>query len=291
MRAPRLLASIGAALLFACTALAQGAAERGRYIFDAAGCLGCHTDEKAGIPALAGGPGLHTPFGVFFAPNITPHPEAGIGRWSEAAFLTALQRGIGPDGKHYFPVFPYPSYTKARPEDLRDLFAFLKTVPPSDKPSRPHEVKFPFSLRMAQIPWQWLNFTPGEWQPVPGRDAVWNRGAYLVEALLHCGECHTPRNIMGGLDRSRWLTGARLSVDNLAPNLTSGAGGLGDWSASDIADSLSLGMSPKGDFFGNEMAEVVRNSTSKLTREDRAAIAAYIKALPAQPTSVSPASR
>jgi len=280
-------AGAGACVLaLASHAAAQtGSPERGKYIFDAAGCDSCHTQAQGA--ALAGGPPLRTPFGTFYAPNITPDRAHGIGRWSDADFIRALRQGVSPQGRHYFPVFPYSSYTKMTTQDLLDLRAYLARVPPAPEPSRPHEVAWPFSWRAALAPWKWLFFTAGEYQPDPAHDARWNRGAYLVEAVTHCGECHTPRNFLGGLERAQSLTGARMPGGELvAPNLTPDKSGLADWSAADIVDALTDGTLPEGGTLGEEMGEVVRNSTSRLRPEDRAAIAAYLKALPPLPTGV-----
>lgn len=260
--------------------------ERGKYIFDAAGCFGCHT-EGGGAP-MAGGAALKTPFGAFYAPNITPDPEFGIGTWSDADFIRALRDGVSPRGQHYFPVFPYPAYTKMTTQDLLDLKAYLATIAPSKKPSRAHEVNFPYSIRASLIPWKWLNFDAGEYKADVSRDAQWNRGAYLVQALTHCGECHTPRDMLGGLERKQWLSGARMPVgDLIASNLTPDKTGLADWSAADIIDALETGSLPQGGTLGGEMGEVVRNSTGKMRPEDRDAIAAYLKALPPLPTTVT----
>jgi len=282
-----LIAGAGAcALALASHAAAQtGSPERGKYIFDAAGCDSCHTQAQGA--ALAGGPPLRTPFGTFYAPNITPDREHGIGAWSEADFIRALRQGVSPQGRHYYPVFPYSSYTKMTTQDLLDLRAYLATVPPAAKPSRLHEVTWPFSMRALLGPWKRLFFTAGEYKPDPAHDAQWNRGAYLVEAVTHCGECHTPRNFLGGLERALWLTGARMPGGELvAPNLTPDKSGLADWSAADIVDALTDGTLPEGGTLGEEMGEVVRNSTSRLRPGDRAAIAAYLKALPPLPTQV-----
>jgi mono/diheme cytochrome c family protein len=262
-----------------------GSAERGKYIFDAAGCVECHT-EKGGALLAGGGP-LRTPFGTFYAPNITPDPEHGIGKWSEADFIRALREGKSPDGQHYFPIFPYPSYTKMTTQDMRDLKAYLATVPPSNKPRRAHEVSFPFSIRAALIPWKWLNFNAGEYAPDAGHDAKWNRGAYLVRALTHCGECHTPRDMIGGPDRKQWLAGARMPVGDLvASNLTPHKSGLADWSQADILDALETGTLPQGGTLGGEMGEVVKNSTGRMRPADREAIAIYLKALPPLATQI-----
>lgn len=275
-----------AALALASQAAAQtGSAERGKYIFDAAGCYGCHTTPHGA--AMAGGPPLPTPFGTFYAPNVTPDREHGIGNWSDADFIRALREGISPSGGNLFPVFPYSSYTKMTTQDLIDLRAYLATIPPSPQPSKAHEVTWPFSMRVGLTPWKWLFFTAGEYKPDPAHDAAWNRGAYLVEAVVHCGECHTPRNFLGGIERSQWLTGARMPTGDLvAPNLTPDKSGLADWSKDDIVDALTDGTLPQGGTLGEEMGEVVKNSTSRLRPEDRAAIATYLKSLPPMPTGV-----
>jgi mono/diheme cytochrome c family protein len=275
-----------AALALASHAAAQtGSAERGKYIFDAAGCYGCHTAAHG--PPMAGGPPLRTPFGTFYAPNITPDREHGIGKWSNADFIRALRQGVSPEGYNYFPVFPYSSFTKMATQDLLDLKAYLGTLAPVNTPSHPHEVKWPFSIRAGLTPWKWLYFKAGEYKPDAGHDAKWNRGAYLVEAVVHCGECHTPRNFVGAIDSARWLTGARMPVGDLvAPNLTPDKTGLADWSAADIVDALTDGTLPEGGSLGGEMGEVVANSTSHLRAADREAIADYLKSLPPMPTQV-----
>lgn len=280
-------ASGAAAFLVCASSLAAGSPERGRHIFDAGGCLACHTDLKNKGEPLAGGPPLKTPFGTFYAPNITPDRTHGIGGWTEAQFVRAMREGVSPDGRHYYPVFPYTSYTKATEEDLRDLKAYIMTLAPVAKPNRPHDVGFPFSIRLALLPWKWLNFTPGEWKPDRSKDAVWNRGAYLIEALTHCGECHTPRNLMGGLDRERWFAGAPMMTENLvAPNLTPDKTGLAEWSVGDVVFALETGSLPEGGSFGGSMGEVVAHSSSKLSAADRNAIAVYLKSLPPLPSAV-----
>ena len=185
-------------------ALAQGDAKRGLYLSKAAGCVGCHTqvtkDPKAAVP-YAGGRELKTPFGTFYGPNITPHPQAGIGKWSEADFVRAMREGRRPDGSHYFPAFPYPSFTSISDADLRDLWAYLRTLPPSARPSQEHDLGLLYRWRFLVGFWKWLYFTPGPMVPDPKRTALLNRGDYVVSALGHCGECHTPRNFMGGPKR------------------------------------------------------------------------------------------
>lgn len=269
------------------TPLAQApdpeAVRRGEYVFHAGGCLGCHTDEKGGGAKLAGGRALKSPFGTFYGPNITPDQQHGIGRWTEADFARAMREGVRPDGAHYFPAFPYTSFTKITDADLSDLWAYLRSMPPAPTPSRPHDLSFPYNQRMLVGVWKWLNFTAGGFRPDPSQPAEVNRGAYLVEALAHCGECHTPRNTLGGLDRAKAYAGTSDGpegerVPNITPDPTTG---LGKWSAADVVDVLKLGMAPDGDFVGGSMGEVVRNTTGKLRDDDLRAIVAYLRSLPA----------
>jgi mono/diheme cytochrome c family protein len=258
------------------------AVQRGEYLFAAGGCANCHTDRKAKAPELSGGPALKTPFGVFYGPNITPHLEQGIGRWTDADFIRALRDGIAPSGAHYFPSFPYTSFTNITDSDLRDLKAYIFGLPPSDRPSKPHEVSFPFNLRFLQVFWRWLNFTPGPFAPDPSKPPEWNRGAYLANALVHCGECHTPRNLLGGLDREMWYAGtADGPVGGPIPNITpEPVTGIGKWSEDDLEQYLAFGLHPSGDSAGGLMAEVVEFGTSKLTNEDIKAIITYVRSLP-----------
>src|SRR5260221_616237 len=179
-------------------ALAQGDAKRGEYLAKAGGCIGCHTEEKKDAVPFAGGRALKSPFGTFYGPNITPHPEAGIGRWTEADFVRAIRLGERPDGKNYFPAFPYPSFTKIVDRDLRDLWAYLRTLAPSPRANQEHEMRFPFGWRFLVAFWKWFFFTPGPFTNLPGLSDIANRGAYLVQALGHCGQCHTPRPSLGG---------------------------------------------------------------------------------------------
>jgi len=273
-----------AALTVAPIAPAQDAAaiKRGEYVFDAGGCVSCHTDFNARGPRLAGGAGLKTPFGTFFGPNITPHPVHGIGRWSEADFIRAMRDGKAPDGSYYFPVFPYTAFTQITDQDLKDLWAYLASQPAIDKPNRRHEAGFPFSWRPLQAGWRFLNFTPGPFQPDLAKPAEVNRGAYLARALAHCGECHTPRTALGGLDGEKWMAGTRDGPEGAAaPNITpEPETGIGKWSARDITFYLKNGIDPEGDAAGSLMAVVIEHGTSRLTDQDRAAIAAYLKSLP-----------
>jgi mono/diheme cytochrome c family protein len=276
-------------LAFACgglPAVAQNAGsvvERGGYLFAAAGCGGCHTDTKNKGPVAAGGSPLKTPFGTFYGPNITPDPEFGIGKWSDADFIRALREGVDPDaGEHFFPAFPYTSFTLMTDEDLKAIKAYIFTLKPVAKPSRPHEVGFPFNLRFLQLFWKWLFFEEGPFNPEPSKSPEWNRGAYLVRAVAHCGECHTPRNRLGGLEKDRRFAGTDSgpegeSVPNITPDPQSG---IGKWSAGDVASYLATGLDPEGDVAGSLMADVIERSTGKLTDADRAAIVVYLKSLP-----------
>ena len=255
----------------------EPSSERGAVIFAASGCLGCHTAEDEGAVPLAGGRALETPFGTFYGPNITPDPDHGIGAWSDEEFLRALGQGVSPDGRDLYPVFPYASFTRMTPEDMLDLKAYLFTIDPVAEPNKPHDVAFPFSIRQTLTFWKLLNLEPG---PLPAdneHDDAWHRGRYLVHALGHCGECHTPRDLTGAMVSDMAFAGTEDGPDGGAvPNITPDpTTGIGDWSASDLAFFLQAGMNPDGDFAGGEMAEVIRG-TAKLDGEDRAAIAAYL---------------
>ena len=263
-------------------ALAQGDARRGAYLAKAAGCAGCHTEATKDAVPYAGGRELKTPFGTFYGPNITPHAGAGIGRWSEADFLRALRSGVRPDGAHYFPAFPYPSFTRIADADARDLWAYLRSLPPHGRASRPHDLSFPFSLRFLVGFWKWLYFSPGPFVADAGRTPALNRGAYLVGALGHCGECHTPRTALGGPRRDRLLAGAAKGPEGKGvANLTPAK--LKKWDDNELREFLLGGITPDGDVAAETMGEVIRITTSQLTPEDLAAVIAYLGALPALP--------
>ncbi len=260
-------------------AAAQGDAKRGEYLVKAGGCVACHTEDKKDAAPFAGGRALKTPFGTFYGPNITPDPQAGIGRWTEADFIRALRLGVGPGGIHYYPAFPYPSFTKIVDADLRDLWAYLRTLPPSSRPSQPHDLRFPFNWRFLMVIWKWLFFTPGPYVSDPQVSSTLNRGGYLVQALGHCGECHTPRNFMGAPKRDRFLAGGKGPEDKDIPNLTP-TGELKKWNDAELKDLLSSGLTPDGDVVGETMGEVIRNTTSQWTPADLAAVMAYLRSLP-----------
>jgi mono/diheme cytochrome c family protein len=258
---------------------------RGAYLFRAAGCAPCHTDPKRKREPLAGGPALQTPFGTFYGPNITPDPEHGIGRWSDADFLRALRQGLAPDGSHYYPVFPYTSYAGMTDRDALDLKAYLLTRAPVARPDRAHEVAFPFNFRFLLGPWKALFFEPRPFVPDPVRPAAWNRGAYLVEHLGHCGECHTPRNWLGAKDGARKLAGNPKGPDGKkVPNITpEPKDGLGTWRAGDITFYLKTGFRPDAEAAAGAMSEVIEQGTSHLSDADRAGIAVYLLSLPPVP--------
>jgi len=268
-------------LLWALLAFAQGDAKRGEYLAKAGGCVGCHTETRAGAVPFAGGRALSTPFGTFYGPNITPHPSAGIGGWSESDFVQAMREGRRPDGAHYYPAFPYTSFTRIVDSDLRDLWAYLRSLPQNGQASRPHELGFLYRWRFLLGIWKWLFFTPGPLAPDPAKSAIVNRGAYLVNALGHCGECHTPRNWFGAVKRDRALAGAKLDARAKATNLTPTR--LKKFDDQELKDILKSGMTADGDVLSEAMSEVVRNTTSQLTPPDLDALLAYLRSLPALP--------
>ena len=250
-----------------------GDAGRGETVYWAAGCASCHAaDGDTERLLLAGGRRFVTPFGTFVSPNISPGPE-GLGGWTLTQFADAVLKGTSPDGAHYYPAFPYASYARMTDADVADLWAFLGTLPVSDNASAPHELAFPFNIRLSLGGWKLLYLDADFVQPAEPSE----RGRYLVEATGHCAECHTPRDALGGLDTSRWMAGAQNpSGPGRIPGLTPAQL---KWSAEDIAYYLETGFTPDFDSAGGEMAAVVRN-TARLTAEDRNAIADYIKALP-----------
>ena len=253
----------------------------GQVMFIAGNCSACHaTPGQDDRTRLAGGLKLNSPFGTFVTPNISPDRKYGIGGWSELQFVSAMKRGVDDEGRHLYPAFPYPAYSLMKTSDVRDLYAYLKTLPAVAKPTGPHELSFPFSVRPAVGFWKLLYFHPHDFAPDPKRSAAWNRGAYLAEGPAHCAECHTPRNALGGMETDKLYAGAP-SLERggrFASNITPHKDGLSDWSEQDIADFLKTGT----DKCFNEptgMRDVLA-STSKLSDADLAAIATYIHALP-----------
>jgi len=261
--------------------------DNGRTMFAIGGCASCHAvpnsdPDKVDRTRLGGGLALKSPFGTFYVPNISPDPKDGIGRWSEANFVTALWKGTSAHGTNLYPAFPYTSYTRMRLDDVRDLFVYLKTLPPIAGKVRRHDLKFPFNERRLLGGWKLLFLHGGPFVADPTRSAQWNRGAYLVNGPGHCAECHSPRNMLGGIVESeRFAGGPAPDGHGWAPNITPVGlqHGNGKWTEPDIANFLGDGMTPSGDFAGSTMAEVIRD-TSLLSPADRAAIAHYVAGLP-----------
>jgi mono/diheme cytochrome c family protein len=269
-------------LLSALTAGAVDAADgQGQYLFHAAGCVGCHTAENG--ERLAGGRAFATPFGTFYSPNITPDTATGIGDWTRAEFVAAVRHGRAPDGSAYFPAFPYPSYRRMTEEDVGLIYDYLMTVQAVDRENRPHDTAW-WLARWMMRPWQWL-FVDVDAERAPLAEPQLERGRYLVDALGHCGECHTPRNLFGVTDGARYLAGTDDGPEGgSVPNITSDREhGIGRWSADDIVYFLDTGAMPDGDYTGSHMAEVIDNTTSRLSAEDREAVAAYLRTVPPVP--------
>jgi len=267
--------------------LGPGDAARGKRIFYAGGCTSCHAKPGSQGEArlqLVGGLQLKTPFGTFVPPNISQDPKDGIGAWSVEDLANAMLKGVSPSGEHFYPAFPYASYARMKPSDIADLYAFLKTLPAVAGKAPPNSLGFPFNIRRGIGLWKRLYLSD---QPVvalaDGAPDPVVAGRYLVEGPGHCGECHTPRDLAGGTKKSEWLAGAVAAEGSgVVPNITSGEGGIGSWSASDIANYLETGFTPDFDSVGGAMVDVQRNM-AELTSEDRAAIAAYLKAVPPHP--------
>jgi mono/diheme cytochrome c family protein len=251
----------------------------GQELFNAGGCSSCHaTPNQPDRLRLGGGLAIGSPFGTFYGPNISPDPADGIGRWSEADFVNAVMRGVSPTGTHYFPAFPYTSYRLASIDDVRDLFAYLKTLPPVSGKVRDHALPFPFDIRRNVGIWKLLFMDTAPFVADAARSPQWNRGAYLVNGFGHCAECHSPRNALGGIIGSqRFAGGPNPEGEGWVPNITQQ--GIGSWSEKDIADFLETGDMPEGDSASGAMRPVIKN-LAQLTAEDRAAMAVYLKSLP-----------
>lgn len=251
----------------------------GKMLFAIGGCASCHaTPDQKDRTLLGGGMPLKSPFGTFYPPNISSDSNDGIGGWTEAQFVTAMHDGTGPGGHHLYPSLPYTSYQRMTFNDLRDLFAYLKTLPAVHGRAPAHDLPFPFNIRRTLGIWKLLFLDGALFQPDPNKSAEWNRGAYLVNGPGHCAECHSPRDALGGIIKSqRFAGGPNPEGKGWVPNITQK--GLGGWSVKDIAWLLKSGMTPDGDSVGSTMTEVVRN-TEQLSDTDRTAIATYIKSLP-----------
>jgi mono/diheme cytochrome c family protein len=251
----------------------------GLTMFNAGGCSSCHAvPDQPDRLKLGGGLALKSPFGTFYVPNISPDRADGIGNWTEANFVTALIKGTSPSSTHYFPALPYTSYQRAKIADIRDLFAYLKTLEAVPGKVRDHDLPFPFNIRRNVGIWKLLFMDGKPFMPDAGRPAAWNRGAYLVNGLGHCAECHSPRNFLGGIiTPQRFAGGPNPEGVGWVPNITQK--GLGEWSVKDFDYFLETGNLPDGDNAGGLMARVIKN-TSQLPADDRAAMAQYLKSLP-----------
>jgi mono/diheme cytochrome c family protein len=260
-----------------------GDPEKGRLVFAAGDCASCHaTPGQADRLQLGGGLALGSPFGTLYVPNISPDPVDGIGKWRGADLANALLAGVSPGGKHYYPAFPYTSFTRLEHSDVRDLMAYLRTLAPVRGQAPPHDIPFPLSIRRLVGLWKLLYFDRLPIPPDPAKDRTWNRGRYLVEGPTHCAECHSSRNLAGAIKEDTRFAGGRDPEGvGFIPNITPGA--IGSWSADDIIRVLADGHTPEGREVGSSMDDVVKN-TKMLSDEDRRSIALYIKSLPGRPT-------
>lgn len=255
----------------------------GERMFYAGGCASCHAAPGTSGDAkkvLAGGLELPSPFGIFRVPNISPDPTFGIGGWTDAQFITAMVKGTSPKGEHLYPAFPYTSYQRMAYEDLIDLKAYLDTLPKSDNRVEGHQLAFPFGFRPLLGAWKFLYLDGKPFTPDPSATPLVNRGAYLVKGPGHCGECHTPRDMLGGLVMSRWLAGGpNPEGTGTVPNITAAPAGVGNWSVDDVANLLETGFTPEFDSVGGSMGPVIDN-WSHVPLKDREAVGAYLLSLP-----------
>jgi mono/diheme cytochrome c family protein len=261
----------------------------GETLFNIAGCASCHATPGQDDPLrLGGGLPLKSPFGTFMVPNISSDAKAGIGAWTEAQFANAILKGVGRNCEHLYPSLPYASYQRMAISDVRNLFAFLKTLPSDPATSQPHELPFPFNIRRLIGLWKLLFLDGKTFKPNSLKDAEYNRGAYLVEGPGHCVECHSGRNLLGAIKPSqRFAGGADLEGEGWVPNITPHPDGLPGWSVGDFEFFLSTGLTPDGASVSGNMREVIRN-TSKLSLEDRRAMASYLVLLPPRPGAKPP---
>jgi mono/diheme cytochrome c family protein len=296
-----LLRPLSTALILALTSLAGSAyaqtqggegkpdVERGRYLYIAGGCASCHAapaTSKCDDVKIAdefkpiGGRCLKTGFGTFNVPNITPDKTSGLGNWTAEDFIKAMTKGTAPSGANLYPAFPYTSYQRMTRGDLLDLWAFLQSLEPISSNVANHDLKFPYNIRAGLFFWKKIYLDGKTFKPDPTKSDKINRGAYLVQGPGHCGECHTPRSFLGGMSKSKPLSGApNPEGKGTIPNITPDETGIGSWSEKDIVYALETGFTPDGDSLGSTMAEVQSNM-AKLTKEDREAIAAYLKSIP-----------
>lgn len=274
-------ATIGTPAAADAGAAQSSALERGRYLTRLGDCEACHT--RTGGQPFAGGRAIETPYGTAYTTNITPDRQTGLGNWTEQDFRRAMHDGIRRDGAYLYPVFPFPSFTKLTAADVAAIWTYLRTVPAVHQVNTPNAFRWPYSMRSLMKVWRALYFTPGTYQPDPQRSASWNRGAYLVEGISHCGACHSPRNRLGALVSAESLAGGTVPIDGWhAPNITSNTTfGIGNWTADDVHSFLATGHSPKGDAIG-PMRGVIESSLQHLSQSDIDAIVAYVRSVPAR---------
>ena len=255
----------------------KGVPERGAYLARMAGCIACHTNFKEGGKPLAGGLALKTDFGTFYSPNLTTHKIEGIGDWTVSDFAKAVRQGVSPEGKPYYPAFPYPFYAKLSDQGIADLWAAFQTVPAVDEASKSQDLGFPFNVRASLKLWRALFFDQTSFQPKEGKSDMWQRGQYIVEGPAHCGACHTPRNLVGARKVESAMHGAdKLPDGGKSPAITVDALTRRGWDKDSLAYALQTGLTPDGDVFGGSMGEVVRDGTAFLSQQDREAIAIYL---------------
>jgi mono/diheme cytochrome c family protein len=260
-------------------ARADEAAERGRYLAILGDCRGCHTAPHK--PAFSGGLPFTAAFGTLYSTNITPDRQTGIGAWSNEDFYHALHQGIAPGGRHLYPAFPYIYFARLDRQQSDDLFAYLKTLKPVHRPPSANALYFPFNIRAVMAVWNWLYLDSAPLRPDPKRSQAWNRGHFIVDGPGHCAACHTPKDLLYGDRKDRDLSGA-LEQNWFAANLTGNRDeGLGRWSREELALYLATGRNLHATAAGS-MEEKVSLSTSLMRDEDRAAIATYLKSLPAR---------
>lgn len=259
-------------------------AERGAYVAVAADCYACHTAKDG--PAWAGGLPFQTPFGTIYASNISPDKDNGIGNWTRADFHNALRDGIGKDGKHLYPAMPYASYRKMTPQDVDAIYAYLMTREPMKVENRKNDLAFPFNIRRSLTFWNLVNLQGEQPTNDPARPEVWNRGHYLTDALAHCGECHTPRNLLQGMEQSRYLQGTVIEGVT-APDITKDGLTRMGFDAPVLASFMKSGISAQG-AMTNQMFDVVHFSTQYMTDEDLAALSVYLFGLDAAPDKSVP---
>ncbi|MEN9916433.1 MAG: hypothetical protein RLY40_365 [Pseudomonadota bacterium] len=254
--------------------------KRGEYLSKAGDCIACHTDTKHHGKPFAGGLGIYTPFGSIYSPNITPDKTTGIGSWTDKDFIRAMHEGIAPDGSFYFPVFPFASFTKINNDDLLAIKAYLFSLNPVKKANQANEMMWPFNWRFLQLGWRILFFRPGEYETIKQQTELWNRGAYLVQGLGHCGMCHTPLNLLGAEKKKNYLTGGFIQ-GYYAPNIS--ASGLKDVSVADIRTVFTKNkMLRNSGIVAGPMAEVNSNSLKYLSIYDLNAMAVYLKTVKSQ---------